>query len=880
MSDYIDSLFGQEDELDSIIREVRNSEIEQVQESAQEVTEVASETDSSEWSIEDIDRLLAGESREKPQELDSSLFSIRPIVEKTEEPEILDIVSGDYEVEGQETLFDDEPQEFDLDLFDLETVVIPEEKEEEHKPLDYKARFFSRLHLENTKEEIIEPEGPVDKSGFVIRKDEGLPGEEDLENVPTIIAAEDVGRHAEEKTKIVKEATQTEPVFADEDDVEGQIVLNEFADVPDEVVPEQTDEEDVEENLWKRRKQKAKIFKVDGINDEEFGDGFDEIDAEEEKYEPEITVEDEETVEENIEDSSFANEYTDASQKNLFYEKLGRKVDKAKKSLISSAVIAAVIFLLSVIPPIAEKLSAETSLFTRNSMILCVVQAILLISAVAFDSERFFDTLTDLKKGKITGSTPVAFALIVALVENALSAATGADSSIFSAAAVMGVLLLKVSDYINAKRIYGNFSICAFNYDHNMSAVHTFDNESEIFELGRGLLMGNAEMLYSSNVSFPTDFMKKSGEETDDKKYITVSLIASAVCSLIAAVVTLIVAKADLMTCIASFAGCFCVSAPVTSAFIPAFIARVANHRLNSEGTMIVSLNEAEKTASANAVVIDSADIFDRESCTMHGMKEFKTLRMDAILLYASAMIIKSGGPLKECFEKVIDGRQDLLPPVRELVYEDKMGISARIYDQKVLLGNRNMLVQHNIKAPDKEFENKYLHSGHKVIYLACNEQLAALFVVSYSVDENMKAQLKKLENNGIQILVRTNDVNVTEELISKSFGLSQENFKILSSVAGRLYKRRKDNVSETLPAGIIHDGKADSMIRAIASSCSMASAMKMGRILRAVLSVLAIGAGTAVACMGAFGLTGAVASLLMLAEVVITSGVLWLTNK
>ena len=752
------------------------------------------------------------------------------------------------------------------------------EKTEEEKIADYRTKFYERIKVDEPEEEEETPEGPIDKSGFVVRKNEGK-ADEDLDIVPTIVAAEDVGHNDSDKTKIVKEGTKKPETFED-DDVEGQIVLTGFSDIPDDSAPEQSNENDVEASLWTRRKQKAKNFKIEGIDDEGFGEGFDDIEAEEERYRNE--AENNEEVEDDTSDSPAYKEYTNPSERNSFYDKLAVKVEKAKKSLILTGIIAAVMLIVSLIPSVVEKLQIESKLFSGESMVLCVFQALLLIVCVALDSERFFDSLTGLIKGKITSGTAVSLSLAVDLFENTLAAVfISNEVPVFSAVAVMGVVLLKAADYMNAKRIYGNFSVCAFNYEHNMYAVHSFDNESEVFELGRGLLMGNADMLYSSNVLFPSDFMKKSKEEYDESKYDKITLIASTAAALIGAIVSLIaVEDAKAITAFSVFTGCFCISVPALSAFVSAFITRFANHKLNSEGTMIASLTEAEKISQANAVVIDSADIFDRDKCTMYGMKGFHTLRTDAVLLYASAMVIKSGGPLKECFEKVVDGRQDLLPPVRELVYEDKMGISARIYDQKVLLGNRNMLIHHNINAPDKSIEDKYLHNGHKVIYLACNEQLAALFVVGYSIDEALKPQLKRLQNNGIQVLVRTNDVNVTEKLISSSFDLSENNFKILSSVAGRLYKRRKDTINDSLPAGVIHDGKANSMIKAISSACSMVSGMKIGRILRAVLSVLGLILGVVIACVGENGLTAASAALIMLGEIGITTGTLFVYNK
>ena len=291
---------------------------------------------------------------------------------------------------------------------------------------------------------------------------------------------------------------------------------------------------------------------------------------------------------------------------------------------------------------------------------------------------------------------------------------------------------------------------------------------------------------------------------------------------------------------------------------------------------MISGLDAAEKTAGANAVVLDSADIFDRSRCTMHGMKDFKNIRIDDVLLYAAALIIKSGGPLRESFEQVVDGRQDLLPPVRELVYEDKLGIAARIHNQKVLLGNRNLLVNHNIEMPEKAIEERYSHSGRKVMYLAVAGKIAALFVVSYAVDKNLEGYLRLLEKNGIQVLIRTNDVNVTEELIAESFGMPQQNFKVLSSVAGRLFKRRRDAVCDRLPARIVHDGTAYSMLRAVAASCSITAKRKLGSIVQIVLSALAfIVCAVLYATSLGFVLNGLTAAVFLGIGLLISSGIM-----
>ncbi len=901
LDEYIKKTSGA-DELEDILAQVRKSK------QGEENADVPSKT----WSIDDIDKLIAQTNGEEyvpksaPQpatpakdferilsrEFDTGIFTVKPITEE-KKPEMQDIssVSDDSDVDGQERFFE-KTYEFDESLFEIETVVVPEdlpkpaqsmfawqneepkpkkkkepseikvfyegdsaaadffgkteEKKEEEvhiKESDYKTRFFTTLKLEHTAE--IDPveEGPVDRPGIVVAKS-GESEESGLEAMPKVLAAEDAKEIVDEKTRVMDALGASGKKHTEAADVvEGQIMLTGF-DTEDESVPEQASEDDVEVALWEKRKQKAKNFKlIEAIDlDSEF-DGDYEAPPEDVARAEKAKKKKEKKLElEQEEEKPVANEYSSPAERASIHKRLSDEAKKATTGLIAVGAVALAMLVINLIPGIAAKLSIETQMFIEGSAAMNAINAVLLIIAAALDSVKFIDGLTSLLKKKVTSSTAVSLSIVVAVLQNTLAAVVGGngtETAVFSAAAVFAVLISKLADKLDAERILGNFEVCAYKYEHNMYAVHPFENESEIFELGRGLMMGNAELLYSSKLAFPSDFVKNSKTDASDKKLmqilVPVAFGAAAVVAIIAGIV-----EKSVMSAFSAFACTFCMSAPVFSSFIPAFIARSSNHGLNITGTMISGLDAAEKTASANAVVLDSADIFDRSRCTMHGMKDFKNIRIDDVLLYAAALIIKSGGPLRESFEQVVDGRQDLLPPVKELVYEDKLGIAARIHNQKVLLGNRNLLIHHSIEVPEKSLEERYSHSGRKVMYLAVAGKIAALFVVSYAVDKNLEGYLKVLESNGIQVLVRTNDVNVTEELIAESFGMPQQNFKVLSSVAGRLFKRRRDAVCDKLPARIVHDGTAFSMLRAVAASCSINTKRKLGSSIQIVLTALA----------------------------------------
>ena len=935
LDEYINKSSGG-DELEEILAQVRKSK----------QTEEA-DSPSKTWSLDDIDKLIAQTNGEEyvpdtpepktpahdferilSREFDTGIFTLRPI---TEEPavEMQDIssVSEDSDVDGQERFFE-KTYEFDEELFEIETVIVPEDipepapamfawqetpkkpekkkepseirvfyegdssaadffgkpEEKKDEPVhikesDYKTRFFTTLKLEQTAE--IDPviEGPVDRSGIVVAKS-GEAEENGLEAMPKVLAAEDAKEIVDEKTRVMDSLGSSSKKQAEmNDDVEGQIMLTGF-ETEEDWVPEQSDEGDVEVQLWEKRRQKAKNFKlIEAIDLDSDFDGDYEAPPEDiakaekakKKKEKKLELEHEEEI-------PVTNEYSSPAERASVHKLLSDNSKKATTSLLCVGGVALVMVILNLIPSLASKLSIETQLFAEGSTAMCVINAVLLIVAVAIDNAKFVDGITGILKKKITSSTAVSLSVVVALLQNTLAAVVGGDgteTAVFSVAAVAAVLIGKTADKMDAERILGNFEVCAYKYEHNMYAVHPFENESEIFELGRGLMMGNAELLYSSKLAFPSDFVKNSKTDVSDKKLMQILIPAAFGAAAVVAIIAGIFEK-SVMSAFSAFAGTFCMGAPVFSAFIPAFIARSSNYGLNISGTMIASLDAAEKTASANAVVLDSADIFDRSRCTMHGMKDFKNIRIDDVLLYAAAMIIKSGGPLRESFEQVVDGRQDLLPTVKELVYEDKLGIAARIHNQKVLLGNRNLLVNHNIEVPEKALEERYSHSGRKVMYLAVAGKIAALFVVSYAVDKNLEGYLKLLESNGIQVLVRTNDVNVTEELIAESFGMPQQNFKVLSSVAGRLFKRRRDAVSDRLPARIVHDGTAYSMLKAVAASCSIVTKRKLGTAVQIVLTALAFILCAALYCTSlGYIVNGLTAVLFLVAGLAISSGLL-----
>ena len=97
---------------------------------------------------------------------------------------------------------------------------------------------------------------------------------------------------------------------------------------------------------------------------------------------------------------------------------------------------------------------------------------------------------------------------------------------------------------------------------------------------------------------------------------------------------------------------------------------------------------------NANAVVIDASEPFPLRRMQLARFKLYNSMRIDDAFLYTAAVVIKSGGALSDVFDSVILSKHDILPPVESLVYEEKLGCSCWINNQRVLVGNRDLRLQ------------------------------------------------------------------------------------------------------------------------------------------------------------------------------------------
>jgi hypothetical protein len=272
--------------------------------------------------------------------------------------------------------------------------------------------------------------------------------------------------------------------------------------------------------------------------------------------------------------------------------------------------------------------------------------------------------------------------------------------------------------------------------------------------------------------------------------------------------------------------------------------------KLSDEDALIVGYENADELTKANAVVFDAAELFDTEHCKSYGFKTFNSMRPDEAMLYTGAVMIAAGGPLANLFRLSVIGNRDVFPTVENLNYEDKLGCSAWVeHNKRVLVGNRELLINHNVEVLDKEYELKLKRSGRQIIYLAVEHVLSAIYVVGYAPDEQAAALLRKLERNSLPILVRTTDQNITEEFIEESFALPRNSVKVISSVAGEMFSDIYEQICEKDSSGVLHNGTPKAFLKVFNAAYTLMARVQIA----SILQFIGVGLGVLLMALMAF---------------------------
>lgn len=684
----------------------------------------------------------------------------------------------------------------------------------------YRKHFMNKpvQNLEKTQEHraLIDslPQKTIEKPGVVVKR-AASSNTDGFEPLPTIVPAEDM--------------LPKEEISSSSREEDNQIMFEGFID--DEPVMQQSEEE-AEAQLRETRKGVVDEFVKSGLI---FKQDVDEPE-EDEEVEAEPVRRKRRFERRKV---SVAREYFGPKDK-----KAVRKVfETEKKGIVAKLTILSVIaFAMCVLAAVAGAENGNFEIYGNNEFVYVAVQLLLLLCACVTSFSSFKNAITGLKNKTADIDTVISVSAIAGIVQClagfAFTDNVESTAHLIAGAAVVPMILKAVSELIRCKTDAENFEVIASNDDPH--SVENIGHEDTANEIARGLMLGDPDIKYSARIGFPARFVELSRSAEVTGPLLKIAVPAVAAVAFLAGVIYGFVSK-NVFAGISTFAGVVLMGLPMAAGLSASVNLRAVNKKLNPEGAVINGYSAVEDAVNSNGVVIDACDAFQRGGCNIEGMKIYHKMRVDEAILYTASVVIASGGVMAEIFEGVIDGKRQLLFPVESLSYEEKLGCSCWIHNHRVLVGNRELLVHHNVEVPDKDLEEKFKQNGRNVIYLAIEGKISAMFVVVYKANEETAKYMRELEKDGLTIFFRTSDANITEQFLEREFGLPSNVVKIINPVAGEMFTKVRNNEAERADAKIIHGGGIKTMLMALHASFEINNFVNVSRVIQFVAAFLGV---------------------------------------
>ena len=367
------------------------------------------------------------------------------------------------------------------------------------------------------------------------------------------------------------------------------------------------------------------------------------------------------------------------------------------------------------------------------------------------------------------------------------------------------------------RRIHSNFRFVTSK--EQKYAVRTYDDYNTSLKMTKDSVAEKPLIAYQCKAGFLKRFLELSYNPDPSESASQLLAPIGLVSSLVVCIACLLITR-NVPTAISTLAAASCACVAVSnmlSVNLP--ISRLCKTARRA-GAMVVGYEAVEQLGNVNAVLVDAEEIFPRGTVVLGGIKTFgNRAGAENAIMAASALMKEIGGPLSGVFDQVISENEDALPEVEDFTYEEGGGIIGQVDGQKIYIGDRTLLIRHHLEVPPREEETQYLSGNKVIVYIAVDDTVSAMLVLTYAADRRKKTELQRLEESGISVLIRTTDPNVTPQMVSRLFGVDSASISILDGELGDTAQHLLGERIRRADAVVATKGRVESMMNVV-SAC------------------------------------------------------------
>ena len=195
-----------------------------------------------------------------------------------------------------------------------------------------------------------------------------------------------------------------------------------------------------------------------------------------------------------------------------------------------------------------------------------------------------------------------------------------------------------------------------------------------------------------------------------------------------------------------------------------------------AEAGVLIRNGEALQTASKiTAMILDKTGTITLGSPKVTNIHLVHASNEDEVLELAASLEAGSEHPLALSIVESAEERGLTLSKVEKFAAIAGHGVEGVVAGKQLLFGNGKLMHDKNIAVTDVVDVAQQMASEAKTpMYFAIGGQLAAIIAVADPIKEDSISAIKRLQNNGIRVVMLTGDNHATAKAVSEKVGITE----------------------------------------------------------------------------------------------------------
>lgn len=198
-------------------------------------------------------------------------------------------------------------------------------------------------------------------------------------------------------------------------------------------------------------------------------------------------------------------------------------------------------------------------------------------------------------------------------------------------------------------------------------------------------------------------------------------------------------------------------------------------------GVLIKNAEALERFTSVDTLIVDKTGTLTVGKPTLTDVVVMEGFDEAEILGVASGLESKSEHPLATAIVKGTKDKAISILEVSNFEAETGKGVSGKIYEKRVALGNSKMMELLDVSIETTLEQAQHLRSqGKTVMMLAIEDKLAGLIAVADPIKETTKQALEDLRKEGLHIVMVTGDEEKTAQAVAYELAIDDVRSSVL----------------------------------------------------------------------------------------------------